>query len=303
MGRVATVSGITGFGLAIAGVVVPMLIPSLPQLIEAALVGGAAALIIVPIVWLVLNQKGSAGGGDTHIHYHHYAQLADLAGIGTLPPAQNASVVAPLPTASLSPPDAVASVEPPPVQIRSANIETKPPEIGQAELKVIPAEFPPGLYVGTMIVSAGKLVDEHSLEIGIRAFNGTGRELLIHGIEGRIWAGKGGQNNIELPPVERLGEEAQQPIPAFREFGITLRQGLAPDVAERFLKAIEDDYVSMAFCKLNVEVQASDAPKAATRLPLWDGAHIRRRDDLFTGRVIMLSGHIGGGMKGPRPLR
>ena len=167
-----------------------------------------------------------------------------------------------------------------------------PPQPGGDTAQFTGVLFPLGLYVGTIIVSASRLTDkENSLEIAIRAFNGTGKALRVVFVEGVI---KGTianlRDSVELPQPVWKTEHTAQPIEPNTEFIVVLDQRVSPNLAAVYLETIEDSFVSLDLRSLIIKVEVVDNPANRARLPLWDGLTLRRRNDVFTGRIVMMSG-------------
>lgn len=151
------------------------------------------------------------------------------------------------------------------------------------------------LYVGQILVSASHLtVEERSLEIAIRAFNGSSETIRLVGIEGSVFGGVGSTDGEALPlPTWR--PEHTPSVPAYAEFMVVLDQPIPTRLVTEYLDALErGEYITLDFRNLMVLVQAEGGGQAA-RLPLWDGATMRRRDDIFTGRIHMAT--IGGSLE------
>jgi len=149
-----------------------------------------------------------------------------------------------------------------------------------------------GLYVGWMIASAGTLQSKGYLEIAIRAFNGTGGPVRIRGVKGHIKGeGDNFHNQPQLPVPAMITEHSPDPIPNATEFLIILNQHLGPEVAKEFLNAFETG-VQIDLRDLNIEIESSEDPTRIARLPVWDGLALKRRDDVFTGRIMMMSGQV-----------
>lgn len=203
-------------------------------------------------------------------------------------------------------PEQGLEAEPTIYHLEAQDVVTGQPEITPAEITVHPPvlrnkqtfpsptvtqrshEFPPGLYVGLIIIAAGRLGDEHSLEIAIRAFNGTDTALRLAGIGGEIEAGETTKLPQKLPPAECVREHTPEPIPPHQEFVVVLRQPVPEATAREFLEVIEKgSYVSLDLRAFNIEMAVADNANLRARLPLWDGAAIMRRDDLFTARIVM----------------
>lgn len=144
------------------------------------------------------------------------------------------------------------------------------------------------LYVGVIIVSAGQLADEGHLELAIRAFNGTGATVRVAAVEGRLRGGVGNSEAMELPPTEWQTSFSADDVAPQTEFMVVLRQPLDEQTAQQFLNAFEQDFVALDLRGLDVHIQNVEGEGSA-RLPLWDGVTLRRRDDIFTGRLFMMA--------------
>lgn len=153
------------------------------------------------------------------------------------------------------------------------------------------ARFPVGLYVGMVIVSANRLKSEKTLEIAIRAFNGTGQSLRIIHINGRIRAGTGNlRDQIELPKPNWLHSVTHQPVAPNAEFMVALDQPLNTEATDHYLEALANGKtVSLDLRQLHIVAEVEAIPGTQGRLPLWDGVNLNRRDDIFTNRNTILS--------------
>lgn len=169
----------------------------------------------------------------------------------------------------------------------ASGTEGPPPSDGDT-LAATGVLFPQGLYVGLMIVSASKLAEAGNiLEIAIRGSNGTGETLRIGGIEGAIYDDTPDEV-AELPPPT-LREGFASELEPYTEFMAVLDQPLPARLAEQILGLAEGDYVSLDLRDLNIFVELVSNPANRARLPLWDGIGLRRRDDIFTNRMSMMS--------------
>jgi hypothetical protein len=243
--------------------------------------------------------KPSQGGTTIHIQ-NNYAPLSQLAGTSTPSDPEPK-----LDSVMVQPDDAhmETMVTEPRIthNLEAQNVATGSPQITSPELSVTtPAApqgdtleatgvlFPLGLYVGMVIVSASKLTEAGNiLEIAIRGSNGTGEMLRIGGIEGTIYDDTP-YEPAELPPPA-LREGFASEIEPYTEFMVVLDQPLPARLAEQILGLAEGDYVSLDLRDLNIFVELVDNPANRARLPLWDGIGLRRRDDIFTNRMTMMS--------------
>jgi hypothetical protein len=144
------------------------------------------------------------------------------------------------------------------------------------------------LYVGMVIVSAGSLESAGYIELAIRAFNGADVPLRVATIGGHVRGGIGNADGTDLPPVEWQHAFNTEPVPTFTEFMVVLHQPLDDETAQAYLHAFDTDYVALDLRNLDIEMRTLDEERHA-RLPLWDGVSLRRRDDIFTGRIIMMT--------------
>ena len=77
------------------------------------------------------------------------------------------------------------------------------------------------------------------------------------------------------------------------EFTVTMRLHLSPRLATEFLHGLPDKGIVLEFRKFDLMAEALDDRNIAARLPLWDGIKLNRRDDVFTGRIFMMSANAG----------
>lgn len=170
------------------------------------------------------------------------------------------------------------------VVLQSVDIATGPPEIDSPVLRTIS-----NLYTGQVIVSAARLADQNVLELGLRAFNGGNETLRVLKLGGYISAGIDNAAGSRLPEP-RLPTPPVEPIPSGAEFYVVIDQPVSAETASEWLRALEENsYVTLDLRELSIVVGADDDPPLRARLPLWHGASIRRRDDIFTNRIFMAS--------------
>ncbi len=117
---------------------------------------------------------------------------------------------------------------------------------------------------------------------------------LAKNLELYLWRGviRGGSykgKSEDLPAPSWKPEVTTQTVPPYAEFMVALEQPMSPATAAEFLKAFEDSFVSLDFRSLNIVVELVDNPTNRSRMPLWDGVMLRRRDDIYTGRLTMMS--------------
>jgi hypothetical protein len=145
------------------------------------------------------------------------------------------------------------------------------------------------LYVGQIIISAAQLADG-SLEIAIRAFNGSSETIALASVHGAISGSINNATGDPLPtPTLRPGF-VDAPIQPLSEFMVVLDQPLPGPSAQTYLDALNrGDYIALDLRELRLVMRAEDDANLTAPLPLWDGATIRRRDDIFTGRITMVS--------------
>jgi hypothetical protein len=155
------------------------------------------------------------------------------------------------------------------------------------------ALFPLGMHNGLVIVSAGKLAEESALEVAFRVFNGTGKVLRVLYIEGAIRGGKGDLRDMpELPRPTWKAEFTSQPVEPYCEFMVVINQQISPRMASEFLEIMVESYVTLDLRSLNIVAEVADSPGNRSRIPLWDAVTIRRKDDVFTGRVHIASASL-----------
>jgi hypothetical protein len=147
-----------------------------------------------------------------------------------------------------------------------------------------------GLYVGAIIVAAGALKDDLYLEIAVRGFNGSNERLVIGEIAGRIRAGIGNvADYIELPPLAVRETVRSEP---YSEFTLVLHQSVSAKLSRQFLATFDKEATGIGgldLRALTIKATCEDNLRRWTRLPLWDGVNLRRRDDIVTSRNTILS--------------
>lgn len=230
-----------------------------------------AIALFIFIVWLVAviwsgHKVGKGGSGDTHIH-HHYQTLPEKLG-------------------QISAPQ--------PVHIQS---DTMIHEHIIGELKVTEESDTfdargviglQGIYIGYIIVAAGALENERRLDFAIVGYNGSTDTIRVADVAGRIRAGVGNlRDNIKLPTPLFQGVLNAEPG---KEFVLQMRQDVSLEQAQDYLAALEQrKHVGLDLRELNIVVSSIVNPEKSTRLPLWDGVNLSRRDDVVSNRNTILS--------------
>jgi hypothetical protein len=263
---VVRASFFSGVGATLAGLAVPMLIPQAPLWVGGGILG--VALIFFTVA-TTLYFGGRGGESSPGINMHHptfnfYENLVQ--------------------EAVEEQPEAPLNKFFPPTVTQSGGV------LADDTLQATGVLFPLGLYVGMIIVSASRLAKENTLELAIRAFNGTGEKLRVAFVEGAIKAGRGNLNELlHLPPPVWRTEFTTQPIEPYAEFMVVLDQQLSPATTADYLEGVEQGAVSLDLRELNIVMEIADNPANRARLPLWHGVRIWRRDDIFTGRNTIMS--------------
>lgn len=175
-----------------------------------------------------------------------------------------------------------------PISPLHAVIQVDDASHGQVSGPVVPAPLI-GLYVGLIIASAGALHSQGILEIAIRGFNGTGSAVRVRGVKGRMRSGVGNLRDLyQLPPPAMVSEHTPDSIAGGAEFQILLNQNVGPEMVKTFLDAF-DGGIQIDLRELNIEIEGLEDKSRIGRLPLWDALTLKRRDDVFTGRVTIAS--------------
>ena len=69
-----------------------------------------------------------------------------------------------------------------------------------------------------------------------------------------------------------------------------MRQDVTEQQAQEYLNALEQKkYVGLDLRELNIVVSSTVNPEKSVRLPLWDGIHLSRRDDIVSTRNTIMS--------------
>ncbi len=161
-------------------------------------------------------------------------------------------------------------------------------EIGDVTLRATGITGLSGLYVGNVVVAAGLLRSDRRLEIAIVGFNGSGEVISIAEISGRIRASTGNiRDAVKLPQLLVKGPLNAEPGV---EFVFQLRQEVSEEQSEEYLNALDEGQtIALDLRELNIAMRSVANPNKAARLPLWDGVHLRRRDDVVSNRTHILS--------------
>lgn len=151
------------------------------------------------------------------------------------------------------------------------------------------------LYVAELGVDGNKLAEEHRLEIWLRFFNATDVHLTTLSIDGaidcHILAGSSipEENKLKLPPASLIRDRSNlRDIPPLGETIIVLQQHLSPKLVARLTEALEADGFQLFFDDLKITVADLDDGAVTADIPITGGAFLRRRDGLYTGRVVRL---------------
>lgn len=254
------------------------------------------ALLIVTLFYVVLlallKPGPSAGqtsgvlvtGPNAVVHVHQYTDQieSELAAInpGSVEGGATPSVV-------VAQPDAAPPQTPTPIQGQAQILEQSD------TMSATGQDFPPTvraispLYVGQIIISASQLADG-SLEIAVRAFNGSRETIVLAGVNGAILAGINNETGAPLPTPTLRPEHIVAPVPPGAEFMIVLDQPLPGQLAQTYSDALNAAaYIALDLRELRVMMRAEDDANVIAPLPLWHGATIGRRDDIFTGRMYI----------------
>lgn len=291
----ANAKGASGIGSATFGVAVLIVeywFPHAEPWLTGSLLILFAVLLTVFVTLLLVgwssreeSKPGMVISGNQNVHIHQYSDQIQSE-LSALDP----SIVNSTPSVVVAQPDAGAL---PPIHGVATALEQTDTMASTGHI------FPPTvraispLYVGQIIISASQL-SEGSLEIAIRAFNGSRETIALDSVQGAISAGIGNANGTGLPTPTIRPEFPGPEIPPGAEFMVVLDQSIPEPQLQHYLTALDDPdvYIALDFRALQVLVRASDAADLTAPLPLWDGVTIRRRDDIFTGRntIVTLSG-------------
>lgn len=225
-----------------------------------------AIALLIFIVWFVAviwsgHKVGKGESGDTHIH-HHYQTLPEKLGQISVPH---------------------------PEQTQSDSMIHEP-VIGELRVTEESDTFDArgviglqGIYIGYIIVAAGALENERRLDFAIVGYNGSTDTLRIADVAGRIRAGIGNlRDYVKLPTPLFQGVLNAEPG---KEFVLQMRQDVSLEQAQDYLAALEErKIVGLDLRELTIVVSSTVTPEKSSRLPLWDGVHLSRRDDVVSNR-------------------
>lgn len=126
------------------------------------------------------------------------------------------------------------------------------------------------------------------MDFAIVGYNGSTETIRIADITDRIRAGVG-----NLRDYIKLGMPLFQGVlnaAPFTEFVLQMRQDVTEQQAQEYLNALEQKkYVGLDLRELNIVVSSTVNPERSVRLPLWDGIHLSRRDDIVSTRNTIMS--------------
>ena len=91
---------------------------------------------------------------------------------------------------------------------------------------------------------------------------------------------------IELPAPALVDAVT---VNAGKEFVISLQQHLPPKIASQFLNDIEKSHLTLDLQLLELNAIAVSDQNMKVTLPLWDAVTLKRRDDVVSNRVTVLS--------------
>ncbi len=210
----------------------------------------AAAIIIT-------GRKGAEGDQkEVHIH-HHYATLQEM-----------------LPQSAIVIPDNSSHRH----IAGSLNLTEEDDSLSASVLTSLQ-----GIYVGYVIVSAGRLEGDRRLDFAIVGYNGSGDTIRVANVEGRIRAGTGNLRDyckLETPLFQGVLNAEHG-----KEFVLQMRQDVGAEQAEEFLVALgQMETLGLDLRGLDILIASVSNPEKCARLPLWDGVNLRRRDDVVSNR-------------------
>ena len=144
-----------------------------------------------------------------------------------------------------------------------------------------------GLYVGNIIASASDLRNENRLDLAIIGFNASDVSVSVASISGRIRGGSGNFKDMIELPAPALVDAIM--VDSGKEFVISLQQHLPPKIASQFLKDIEKSHLTLDLQYLELTAISVSNQNKKVKLPLWDAVTLKRRDDVVSNRVTVLS--------------
>ena len=280
-------TGFSGAGIAVLAMIVEYVFPTAEPWLTGLLILLLVGLISMSVAFWIVERGGGQSAAEVGQHFHNSTvyinQIApELAAINPHGGGNAGSVVVAQPDGA--PPQA------PPTIVGQVSIAEETDTLiagGQIFLPTVRAISP--LFVGQIIISASQLAGG-SLEIAVRAFNGSRETIELDSVHGAILAGIGNANGAGLPTPTLRPEHTVPPIPPGTEFMVVLDQPIPGQLAEQYLAALEKgDYIALDFRALQVRVRAGDDANLSAPLPLWHGATIRRGHDISTGRMYIAS--------------
>jgi hypothetical protein len=163
--------------------------------------------------------------------------------------------------------------------VRPESLAPQPPPTSPQVTETDPSQpqgnFPDGINVHHISFYIPELDSKSILHLYIELFNGTGEELTISKIDGRIDLFQETSGALKKRgPMARPGfyDHSQNMIPKNYNFAFKLSQEVHSKFAESWLPG---NYV-LDFRNLNILVHPIDDPTRIARLPLWDAAKIER---------------------------
>lgn len=266
-----------GLASAVVGLGVPIAFADVPPLIGYGLIALGVILATVQFTLLFTQSPPQNGSGPSFsggTHYHHYASLEQMLGSAVVQPGD--TVQHHTATGTLTGAGAMVSGQ--------MNVT----EQGADTMAATGVTGLHGIYIGQIIVAAGSLASECSIDIAVRGYNGTGETIRLCEIAGHIRAGIGNKrDDINLPLPEMRGVASIGPRD---EFIVVLRQSVPEDLVADFLQAWSNgENASLDLRELVIRTVSVNQPEKSARLPLWDGVNLRRVDDIVANRNTILS--------------
>jgi hypothetical protein len=154
-----------------------------------------------------------------------------------------------------------------------------------------------GLYVGEILAGFDKLREDYVIEIGIRAYNGTGEAISLSGITGAIRFGIFSmQDTYEpLPPAVLLDRgQRTNGIPIFTEMLFILEQRMPSQSAMKLLATLDEgEIVAFDLRKFNILLSLDSNPNETERLPVFS-ITFQKHETIAQGRIAYLEARLAG---------
>jgi hypothetical protein len=179
--------------------------------------------------------------------------------------------------------------------------ETTSPNPISANISGGPETFPVsikrGLYVGEILAGFNKLREDYVIEIGIRAYNGTGEPISLSGITGAIRFGIFSmQDTYEpLPPAVLLDRgQRTNGMPIFTEMLFVLEQRIPSQSAMKLLATLDEgEIVAFDLRQFNILLSLDSNPNETERLPVFS-ITFQKHETIAQGRIAYLEARLAG---------